>query len=67
MTAADFSAWVAMMKATRGWSEMECSRQLECGENQIRIWKAKGARKSIALACAALSYGLPPWRAPNAI
>lgn len=65
MTAADFTAWVAHMRAARGWSDMECSRQLGCGENQIRAWKAKGAPHYIALACAALARRTPlkPWTA----
>lgn len=63
MTAYDFTAWVAAMKATRNWSGNECARQLGCGENQIRAWKAKGAPQYIGLACAALSHPLPPWTA----
>jgi len=62
MTASDFSSWVAHMKATRNWSARECSRQLGCGVNQIAIWSEKGAPQYIGLACAALAYGLPPWR-----
>ncbi len=64
MTASDFADWVAHMKGARGWSARECARQLGCGVNQISIWSAKGAPQYIALACAALSYGLPPWRQP---
>lgn len=66
MPGADFTTWVAQMKATRGWSGNECARQLGCGENQIRIWKAKGAPPYIGLACAAISYGLPAWSQPRA-
>ena len=62
MTPTDFSAWVAHMKASRGWSARRCSRELGCGINQISIWSDKGAPPYIALACAALSFGLPPWR-----
>lgn len=65
MTSADFTAWAAHIRATRGWSDMEISRQLGCGENQIRAWKAKGAPNYIGLACAALSYGLPAWSQPR--
>jgi hypothetical protein len=63
VTAEDFTAWVAFMKATRRWSGAECARALGCGENQIRIWKANGAPGYIGLACAALAFGLPAWRA----
>lgn len=62
MRAEDFSAWVAHMKATRGWSARECARQLGCGVNQISIWSEKGAPFYVGLACAALSFGLPPWK-----
>lgn len=62
MTAEDFAAWVAHMKATRKWSARECARQLGCGINQIGIWSEKGAPLYIGYACAALSYGLPAWR-----
>lgn len=50
------------MKDTRGWSGLECARQLQCGTNQIRVWKANGAPGYIGLACAALAFGLPAWR-----
>jgi hypothetical protein len=62
MTAPDFSAWVAHMKATRNWKARECAKQLNCGVNQIARWSRKGAPGYIGLACAALAYGLPPWR-----
>jgi hypothetical protein len=63
MTPIDFTAWVAHMKATRRWSASRCSRELGCGINQIKIWSERGAPAYIALACAALSFGLPAWRA----
>jgi hypothetical protein len=63
VTPSDFTAWVAHMKATRNWSARECARQLDCGVNQIARWSANGAPGYIGLACAALSFGLPPWRA----
>ena len=62
MTSTDFAAWVAMMKATRGWSARRCSRELGCGVNQIARWSESGAPLYIGLACAALTFGLPPWR-----
>ena len=64
MDAADFTAWVDHMKAVRGWSGNKCARELGCGENQIRIWKTKGAPRYIGWACAAISYGLPEWKQP---
>ncbi|MGE8131810.1 hypothetical protein ACQKQD_33260 [Methylobacterium sp. NPDC080182] len=62
MTADDFTAWTRFMKDTRGWSGLECARQLQCGPNQIRVWKDNGAPGYIGLACAALAFGLPAWR-----
>lgn len=62
MTPENFAAWVAHMKTTRKWSARRCSRELGCGINQIGIWSEKGAPHYIALACAALSFGLPPWK-----
>lgn len=61
MTPEDFTAWVASMKDTSGWSERECTRQLGCGINQITRWKASGAPLYIGLACAALSIGIKDW------
>ena len=39
VTAADFAAWVSLMRETRGWSAARCSRELGCGLNQVRIWQ----------------------------
>lgn len=64
MSPAAFTSWVAAMKATRKWSARRCARELGCGVNQIARWSANGAPTYIALACAALSYGLPAWREP---
>lgn len=66
MTAEDFAAWVAFMKATRNWSAARCSRELGCGINQIKRWADNGSPLYIGLACAAISYGLPAWNVPHA-
>lgn len=62
MSADHFRKWVAAMKAARGWSKAECSRQLGCGINQIAVWSETGAPPYIALACAALVVKLEPYR-----
>lgn len=62
MSAADFAAWVEMMRDQRSWSRRRCAEELGCGVNQISIWSANGAPPYIALACAALAFGLPAWR-----
>ncbi len=62
MTATDFAAWLALMKE-RGLSEAACARLLGTGNNQPKRWREHGAPAYIALACAAIAYGLPAWRA----
>jgi hypothetical protein len=59
MTAADFRAWLAHMAFK---SDTEAARALGCGRNSIAAWKKKAPPDYIALACAALAYGLPAWR-----
>lgn len=58
MTPADLSAWIAHM----GWSDRKCARELGCSQNSIKAWRRNGAPRYIALACAALAFGLPEWR-----
>ena len=57
----DFHAWRVRM----GYSRMRAARELGCGENQPAIWEAGKTPipPYIALACAAIAWGLPPWRA----
>lgn len=59
MSAPNFTAWLAHM----GLNDTKAAEQLGCGRNSIRIWRQRGAPRYIALACAALSFGLPPWTA----
>lgn len=61
MSPKDFTAWVAHIKAARGWSARECAKQLGCGVNTIALWSRNGAPLYIGYACAAISYGLPAW------
>lgn len=63
MTSDDFAAWVALMKE-RGLSEWDLVGALGTGKNQIKRWRERGAPQYVALACAALAYGLPAWREP---
>ena len=65
MSATDFTAWLAHMKATQKWTGARCARELGCGINQISRWKARGAPPYIGLACAALAFGLPAWGQPR--
>jgi hypothetical protein len=58
MPASDFNAWAEHMAV----SEREIARRLGCSRTSIRKWREAGAPPYIALACAALAFGLPPWR-----
>ncbi len=61
MTPADFAAWLALMKE-RGLSANACAKKMGWSDNQPRRYLATGAPPHVAYACAALAYGLPPWR-----
>jgi hypothetical protein len=58
MTPAAFNAWLSHM----GLNDTEIARRLGCTRNSVASWRAHGAPLYIALACAALSNGLKPWR-----
>lgn len=57
MTADDFVAWMKL----RGFNILQTADALGIGRNTVTKYIAEGAPKSIALACAALAFGLPPW------
>lgn len=61
MTPSDFTAW----RAHLGLSRAEAARRLGCGINQPQIWEEGKTPipEYIALACAAIAFGLPAWRA----
>jgi len=65
MDASTFSAWVAYMKATRGWSDKDCTERLGCGINQVARWRRTGAPHYIGLACASLALDIPAWTAQD--
>lgn len=58
MAAEDFGAWIDHM----GWSDSEVARQLDLSRNSVAKYRKEGAPANIALACAALAFGLPGWR-----
>jgi hypothetical protein len=64
MTASDFSAWVAAMKATRGWKQKDCAVALGVQPRQIGRWRDSGAPAYVALACAAIAADLAAWGRP---
>jgi transcriptional regulator with XRE-family HTH domain len=63
VTPSDFSAWVAAMKAARGWKQKDCAAALGVQPRQIGRWRESGAPPYVALACAAIATGLPRWAA----
>jgi len=61
MDAKDFTAWQAHM----GFNDSETSRRLGITRKTIAKYKTDGAPLHVALACAALAFGLPPWSAAH--
>jgi len=60
MTAKDFCAWLDHMKL----NDSAATRALGLGSRHtLARYKTQGAPRHIALACAALAFGLPPWKA----
>ncbi len=59
MTPADLRHWLD----TRDISLYEAARQLGCSRESLRQWLNGNRRipRYIALACAALAFGLPAW------
>lgn len=62
MSADDFSAFLTLMTIRSGWSARKLGDALGVSENTMATWKRKGAPRHVALACAALVFGLPAWR-----
>ena len=59
MSAEDFNAWLEHMN----FNDAAATRALGLGSrNTLVKYKAEGAPVYVALACAALAYGLPAWR-----
>jgi len=58
MTAADFKAWRTRM----GWSKTLAAEKLGIGRNTPAEYEAgtRAINLTVALACAARAYGLPP-------
>ena len=62
MSAENFRAWLAHMKATRGWSKRQCARELGASQNMPMRWAKRGAPYYIALACEAIRMNQPPFQ-----
>lgn len=61
MTAKEFNDWLEHMKL----NDAAATRALGLGSrNTVVKYKLEGAPVYIALACAALAFGLPAWRKP---
>jgi ribosomal protein L2 len=62
MTAAQFNAWLAAMKAAGlARSDAECGRLLGRSADQVVRYKQSGADRMVALACRALLHRLEPY------
>jgi len=62
MTATDFNAWLAEMKASGlARSDAECARLLGISTNSVVAMKKRGADWRTALACRALLHRLEPY------
>lgn len=61
MSGEDFAAWLDHM----GLSDAAAARALELSRNSVAKYKIAGAPRHVALACAALAFGLPAWRRPD--
>lgn len=62
MTPAQFTAWLAAMKAAGlARTDAECGRLLGVSANSVLAMKARGADLRTALACGALIAGIGPW------
>lgn len=59
MTAEDFAAWIGHMKM----SERKVAEALQLSRTTVAKYRQEGAPVHIGLACAALAFGLPEWRA----
>lgn len=59
ISAADFTAW----QASLGLSSAAAARALGISENSALAYKADGAPPYVAMACAAVAAGLPPYTA----
>lgn len=62
MTPEAFNAWRLLINRgkERPLSERETAELLGCSRVAVRSWSKNGAPKYIALACSAISHGLPP-------
>jgi DNA-binding XRE family transcriptional regulator len=64
MTADDLKAWRAMLNLNL----TQAGEQLGVHRNSMRNYESgeTAIPLTVALACAALAFNLPPWRAPTA-
>jgi transcriptional regulator with XRE-family HTH domain len=60
MTPADLRAWITMRNIT----DTEAAAEIGCSPNQLRKWLRGelSIKRTVALACSALAFGLPPWK-----
>jgi len=61
MTAKDFAAWLDHMKLKK----RPAAEALGISRNSVDRYLENGAPRTVALACAAIAFGLPPWSQKN--
>lgn len=62
MPAAEVEAFVTFTAIRYNWSARKLSDALGISENTMTAWRRNGAPRHVALACAAIAFGLPAWR-----
>ena len=58
MTGEDFTAWMEHV----GMNKIKAAAALGLGRNTVARYMIEGAPEYIALACAAIAFGLPAWK-----
>ena len=62
MTADDFVSWrILVNDRERPLSDRKTAELLGCTPKTVRSWSQNGAPRYVALACAAIVFGLPEW------
>jgi hypothetical protein len=60
----DFEAWLSLMGGRRRITDSAAAEMLGLARNTVQAYRTGRTPmpRPVALACAALAFGLPPWR-----